>query len=92
MDTSKIVIGAVAGLAIGALAGVLFAPDKGTVTRKKISTKGLSLTDDLKKKYNELIDPLVNKYANVKSNMSNIADKGKRTLEDIENEMRIKHV
>jgi gas vesicle protein len=92
MDTSKIVIGAVAGLAIGALAGVLFAPDKGTVTRKKISTKGLSLTDDLKKKYNELIDPLVNKYANVKSDMSNIADKGKRTLEDIENEMRIKHV
>ncbi len=35
MKTSNVILGIVAGAAVGALLGVLFAPDKGTNTRKK---------------------------------------------------------
>ena len=54
MSSNKKVLAAVAaGIAAGALLGVLFAPDKGTQTRKKISKKGEKITDDVKDKFNK---------------------------------------
>ena len=52
----KIVLGALlAGAAIGGTLGILFAPAKGSDTRKKISKKGEEMKDDLQAKYEELI-------------------------------------
>ena len=45
MSTGKVVLGTLAGLAIGAIAGILFAPEKGSVTRKQIMDKGDDLVD-----------------------------------------------
>ncbi|MBN8688577.1 MAG: YtxH domain-containing protein [Chitinophagales bacterium] len=49
-NTSKVLIALGAGLAIGGLVGVLFAPDKGENTRKKIAESGKKFTDQLKRK------------------------------------------
>lgn len=55
MGSSNKVIGALlVGVAIGGALGVLFAPDKGSVTRKKLFSKGEGLKDDLIEKYNDL--------------------------------------
>ena len=47
-DTSSAVLALVAGLAVGAVLGVLFAPDSGKKTREKISDKALSAADNVK--------------------------------------------
>jgi gas vesicle protein len=52
-STGKILTALAAGVAVGALLGVLFAPDKGTETRKKINDQGKKLADDLKEKLNK---------------------------------------
>jgi gas vesicle protein len=52
MTAGKILLGVVAGIATGALLGVLFAPEKGCDTRRKIGQKKDDLTDDLKEKFN----------------------------------------
>ncbi|HVD99479.1 MAG TPA: YtxH domain-containing protein [Cytophagaceae bacterium] len=53
LDNNGRVIGALLlGAAIGGVLGVLFAPDKGSATRKKIMTKSDDLTDALKQKIN----------------------------------------
>jgi gas vesicle protein len=57
-DSGKVFLGVLAGLAAGALLGVLFAPEKGSETRKKIIKKGEDYTEGIKDKFNDLIDEL----------------------------------
>ena len=55
MATGKIILGALAGIAAGAMIGILFAPDKGTSTRKKIIDKGEDYFENMKEKINGLL-------------------------------------
>lgn len=52
-NTSKILIALGTGLTIGGLLGVLFAPDKGSETRRKISEKGKKLSAKVKEEMRE---------------------------------------
>lgn len=54
MKNSNVVLGILAGAAVGALLGVLYAPDKGTNTRKKLRSKGVDVVEDLKAKAHNL--------------------------------------
>ncbi|RYY68649.1 MAG: YtxH domain-containing protein [Chitinophagaceae bacterium] len=45
MKNGKFLAGIIAGLGTGALLGVLFAPDKGSKTRKKLLKKGKDLEE-----------------------------------------------
>ena len=62
MSSGKVLLGILAGAATGALMGVLFAPDKGTNTRKKIASKSEEYADDLKEKFGEFVDNVAEKY------------------------------
>jgi gas vesicle protein len=66
MNSGKVVLGVLAGVAIGATLGILFAPDKGTETRKKISRKGEDVIDEIAEKFNELLNNLTEKIDTVK--------------------------
>ncbi len=56
MKTSRVVLGIVAGAAVGAVLGVLFAPDKGSNTRRKMTRKGEDLMGSIKEKANHLVE------------------------------------
>ena len=49
-NTSKILIALGTGLVIGGVLGVLFAPDKGTITRNKIAEGGKKFADNFNRK------------------------------------------
>ena len=67
MNTGKAVLAVLGGVAAGALIGVLFAPDKGTKTRKKILNKGKNCIDNLKGKFEDLSEEVTKKYENLVS-------------------------
>ncbi len=67
MNSGKVFLGILAGLAAGAVLGILFAPDKGTETRKKIVNRGVELKDSVKDKIDQFVKDLLEKYDTVKS-------------------------
>ena len=62
MKTSgKILVAVAAGIAAGAVLGILFAPDKGSETRKKLNKKGKKIADEVKEKINGFKEELEKK-------------------------------
>ncbi len=88
MAYTKTLVGFVAGAAVGILAGILLAPEKGSETRKKISRKSGDLSDSLKGTFNDFIDGLKDSYGNVKSGAQDAAEKGKSKMSDFKNEAK----
>jgi gas vesicle protein len=50
----------IAGAAAGAVLGLLFAPDKGSVTRQKIKTKAKEFSDEVSDKFDQMKDEMKN--------------------------------
>lgn len=69
MNSGKVVLGVLAGLAAGAILGILFAPDSGVNTRQKIVRKGEGYIDDLKEKFNDFVDHVAEKVEKVKEDV-----------------------
>jgi gas vesicle protein len=75
MSTGKVFLGVLAGAAVGAILGVLFAPDKGSVTRSRIAKEGEDYVDGIKEKLNEVIENITGKFEQVKENVSGYVEK-----------------
>jgi gas vesicle protein len=88
MANTKTVLGFLAGAAVGALAGILLAPDKGSETRKKISKKTNDLGDSLKGSFNDFVDGIKDSYANMKSEAEDVEEKGKIRMNALKNEVK----
>lgn len=77
-ENSKIVTALLAGLAAGAVVGLLFAPDKGSETRDKINESLSDLGDAIKERAEEQFDQLSELkdrlVSLVKSKVSNVED------------------
>lgn len=85
MSTGKVVLGTMAGLAIGGILGILFAPEKGAVTRQKILDTGNDYADDLKSKYDDFADTISEKLQSAKEFAMEMAEDGKAEFNDLKN-------
>jgi len=77
MSSGKVLLGVLAGIAAGATLGILFAPDKGSTTRRKISQKGDDYADEIGEKFNEFIESISDKFETVKEEAIRMAKDGK---------------
>ncbi|NTW44526.1 MAG: YtxH domain-containing protein [Anaerolineaceae bacterium] len=81
MSSGKVILSLLAGVAAGALLGILFAPEKGSVTRKKMSKKAEEFGDGLKEKFNEFVDDISEKFGEVREDISDFTEPKKSSAE-----------
>lgn len=89
MNTGKIVSGALAGLAMGAIAGIFLAPEKGSTTRRKIMDKGDDYVNNIKSKFDEFRDSVANRFEKTKNDAENLAEKGKEKYDDAKKDVKV---
>ena len=85
MSAGKVLLGILAGVSVGALFGILLAPEKGSSLRRKISNKSNSYLDDLNAKFDDFIDGISRKVDNAKDDVDKMAANGKSKVQEMEN-------
>jgi gas vesicle protein len=71
------------GLSIGFIIGVLFAPDKGSATRRKISGMASDIKDDMADTFDDLSDTVSEKITNTKNTVVSITGTAKDKFYDL---------
>ncbi len=84
-NTSKLLgallMGATVGGIVGATLGILFAPDKGKKTRKKLLAKGGDLSGTLKERLIDLVDEVKKEAGMVKGKLIETVGNGVTAIE-----------
>ncbi len=83
-NNGKLLGAIVLGAAIGGVLGILFAPAKGSDTRKKLVAKGNDLTDSVKEKYAEIMDKFKAEIETIKAEASELVSNGKAFIKEVE--------
>lgn len=83
MSKKNVLIGLAAGVAVGAALGILFAPDKGSETRKKIKDKGNDLKGQAVDKYGQIVDAASEKMESVKSKFNELTGRAEKAVNGV---------
>lgn len=87
MNAVKVLAGTLVGLAAGAALGILFAPEDGKSTRKKISKGSNDYADGLSNKFNVFVDSMIQKFDSLMAETATMAENGKTKAEKLVNEV-----
>jgi gas vesicle protein len=88
MNSSKLLLGVLGGVAAGALMGVLFAPEKGSKTRRKIMNKANDGADVFKDKFDSLLESMNQKYENIWHAKDELISDGEARLNAVKKELK----
>ncbi len=88
MRNSNVLAGFLAGAAVGLVAGILFAPHKGSNTRKKIADKAGELTDSMKDSFGNLVDGVKKTFSEATDEMEKIREKAKTNKNVLKSQVR----
>ncbi len=87
MSTSKVLLGILIGASVGATLGVLYAPDAGENTRKRISKKSQDYVDSMKAKYNNVLDGFMRQADAIKEDLDDHVTRAKSKAQSFKKEV-----
>ncbi|MFV8370252.1 YtxH domain-containing protein [Flavobacterium sp. LB2R40] len=82
MKNNNLAVGILSGILVGTVLGVLFAPAKGSETRKIIANKGIGFKDILKDCAGRLSDKISQNRTQLKNNYRQLVGNSKELLND----------
>ena len=88
MKSGQVFLGVLVGVAAGALMGIVFAPEKGSRTRKNMLNKGENYIDDLKGKFDDFLGSMNEKFENTRKEAEKVVSHGKTNFDEIKKEVK----
>jgi gas vesicle protein len=82
-NNGKLIAALLTGAAIGGALGILFAPDKGSETRKKIAEKSNELTGTVKDKFSAIVNKFKKEVETINEQAKDLADNGQSVVENL---------
>ncbi|MGA9118379.1 MAG: YtxH domain-containing protein [Bacteroidota bacterium] len=92
MNAGKVLLGWMIALGTGAVLGMLFAPDKGSVTRRKLLKQGDRYVGAVKNTANESLQSITDSFASAKDAATGISDRVKGAVDSLAGHEPHKHV
>ena len=80
-NSGKLIGALILGTAIGGALGILFAPDKGLETRRKIVGRGDDLTDAIREKFEDFLGDIKKEVASVTHKANEIIENGSAKID-----------
>ncbi|MGE5315524.1 MAG: YtxH domain-containing protein [Acidobacteriota bacterium] len=84
MNSGKVIIGTLAGVTAGTIIGMLFAPEKGSVTRRNIQQKGADVADAMKEKMHEYNDAINHKLDDLREKAVEWLERDKEMMTEMQ--------
>ena len=84
MKAGKVLLGVISGAAAGAAVGMLFAPKKGSDTRKQIADRSNEYVNGTKSRFSGMVDDVSHKFDSVKSQAIGKTKKTKAKIDEDE--------
>ena len=82
-NNEKLIGALLLGAAVGGVLGILFAPDKGSETRKKITDKAEDLTGTVKEKFNAFLEEVTMQNEKMKHRINDFSGNGKTKVDNV---------
>lgn len=83
----SIIAGVAAGAAAGAALGILYAPDKGTETRRRLMERGGEIADNVKSKVSSLGEEARKKFQGAREEADDLMEKGKSKIYEAKSDL-----
>lgn len=77
-STTKVLLGFIAGISVGSVLGLLYAPQKGSTTRRRIARKSGDIVDDVRDMLDDSVDEIKDRYKSTKKEAKEWVDKVKK--------------
>lgn len=87
MNTGKIIVGVLTGLAVGIALGILFSKDKDSNTSTNASGKGEKYSDLIKEKFDKFMNMLVEKFGDAKDEADDLVVHSKEKYHELKDKV-----
>jgi len=87
MKAKSVLLTIMISAAAGAVAGILFAPEKGARTRRELSKKGHDLSDMARDEFEDFLKFTRTKYNSAKNQTEDLIEKGEKKAKELKKQV-----